>query len=67
MEGGNLKIKKVMTEKAEEALVNIILEQVRKNGMTILNVEEVTTRVISYLESNATLSEKDSEQSESLL
>lgn len=52
--------KKIMTEQAEEDCVNAILEQVRKNNMTIENLKEVTDKVVNYLESNAVLEMEDS-------
>lgn len=58
-------IKKLMTEQAEEDCLNAILEQVRKNNMTIGNLKEVTDKVVNYLESNAVLEMEDSNVSES--
>ena len=52
--------KKVMTKQTEEYLVNTLLEQVRKNNMTIINLKEVVAKVIGYLESNAILEMEDS-------
>lgn len=57
--------KKIMTEQAEEDCVNAILEQVRKNNMTIENLKEATDKVVNYLESNAVLEMEDSNVSES--
>ncbi len=50
-----METKKLMTQNVEEEVTNIILEQVRKNGMTISNLRRVTAKAIGYLESNATL------------
>lgn len=52
--------KKIMTEQTEENCINAILEQVRKNNMTIGNLKEVTAKVINFLESNAVLEKEDS-------
>ena len=48
-------VKRLVEEQAEENLINMILGQARKNNMTILNIREITTKVISYLEANAIL------------
>jgi len=48
-------VRRLMEKGKEEALEDMILEQVRKNHMTISNLREITYRVIEYLESNATL------------
>lgn len=50
-----LQIKRLTTEGAEENLTELIIEQVRKNNMTILNFKEVTAKVVDYLEANAVL------------
>ncbi|MBS4535603.1 hypothetical protein GOQ29_08195 [Clostridium sp. D2Q-14] len=60
-----LQIKRVMTKQVEEDLINTLLEQVRKNDMTISNLKEVTLKVINYLESNAILDLEDSDNTES--
>lgn len=64
-----MEIKKLMTKNAEEEVTNIILEQVRKNGMTISNLRRVTAKAIGYLESNATLEleTEDSDNAESII
>lgn len=56
-----LKVKRIMTKESEEKVVNIILEQVRENNMTISNLKEVTAKVINELELNATLEKEDVE------
>lgn len=56
-----IKAKRLMEKRAEEALVDMILEQVRRNNVTISNLRKVTGRVIRYLESNATLEMGDSD------
>jgi hypothetical protein len=52
-------IKKVMTEQAEENLIDLIVERVKINNMTISNLKEVMAKVIDYLESNAILEMED--------
>lgn len=60
-----LQTKRLMAKQAEEELTNIILEEVRKNNITIANLKEVTNKIINYLESNAILEMEDLESSKS--
>ncbi|OLS02916.1 hypothetical protein [Tissierella creatinophila] len=56
-----LQTEKVMKEKTEIELINMLIDQVRKNDMTILNLRQVTAKAINYLESNAVLEKEDSD------
>lgn len=58
-------VKRVVEKQAEEDLAKMILEQVIKNNMTILNIKEITAKVVSYMESNAILEMEDSDNTES--
>ncbi|WP_313232499.1 hypothetical protein [Tissierella praeacuta] len=60
-----LQAKRLITKQAEEELINTILECVRKNNMTILNLKQVMCKVINYLESNAILEMEDSDNAKS--
>jgi hypothetical protein len=52
-------VKRVMTEQVEERVIDLIIEQVKINNMTIFNLKEITDKVINYLESNAILEMED--------
>lgn len=58
-------VKRLVTIQAEEDLAKMMLEQVRKNNMTILNLKEITSKVVGYLEANAVLEMEDSDITES--
>ena len=57
--------KRVMEKNAEEEVVKVIIDQVKKNNMTITNVKAVAAKVINYLESNAILEKEDSDSAKS--
>lgn len=42
----------------KEKIVNFMLEQASKNGLTISNIRSISDEVISYLEKNAILEMK---------
>lgn len=52
--------KRIITKREEEELIGVILEQVRKSNMTIINLKEVVAKAVHYLELNATLEGEDS-------
>ena len=54
-------VKRLITQQSEENLAKVMIEHVRKNNMTILNLKETTAKVVSYLEANAILKMEDSE------
>ena len=55
-----IQVKKVISEKNEQDFIETLLLHARKNNMTIHNVREATAKAIHYMESNATLRDKDS-------
>lgn len=59
------KSKVIISKKAEEEAVDIIVGQVIKNNMTISNFKEIASKVINYMENNATLKIEDPDCSES--
>jgi len=59
-----LQVKRVVEKQAEDELAKIILNQVIKNNMTILNLKEITANVINYMESNAILEMEDPDKTE---
>lgn len=60
-----LQAKRLITKQAEKELINTVLECVRKNNMTILNLKQAMCKVINYLEMNATLEMEDSDNAKS--
>lgn len=58
-------VKRLTTQQSEEDLAKLMIEHVRKNNMTILNLKDITAKVVNYLEANAILEMEDSDSTES--